>query len=364
MEQDLLNPNPTDPFCVISIYPLNCTKADNPECRGGGGGGASNAMYIFTILLGFVTLMTTMALVVHSFYRNERKLRKAVESNEFKEDDGAYADLQYAQETFGIMTRQALLYIAAFFITWIFVFVHIVFTQYGNGAEKGLLPVLRMIFQPLQGFFNLIIFTYHKISMVLRSDEDLTFVEALDEVFLHPNTLEDTVQIHNLEMVFNVHHKNHPLGRQKNDEEIGKSVDISDSGKASKAKSSDLIRSEHLASIGEEEKPKTYKYYGGQEFVHPFPDLQRKNKLLLSSLPADEIKGNIEDDLSIISNEPNDDGISFASKSIKTPIDLTEGPFIDHDSTNLSYPDARPIFSKASGGFSDLSGFPRKTNND
>jgi hypothetical protein len=87
MEQDLLNPNPTDPFCVISIYPLNCTKADNPECRGGGGGGASNAMYIFTILLGFVTLMTTMALVVHSFYRNERKLRKAVESNEFKEDD-------------------------------------------------------------------------------------------------------------------------------------------------------------------------------------------------------------------------------------------------------------------------------------
>jgi hypothetical protein len=366
MEQDLLNPNPTDPYCVINTYPLNCTNADNPECRGGGGGGASNAMYIFTILLGFVTLMITMALVVHSFYRNKQKLRKAVESNEFKEDDGAYADLQYAQETFGIMTRQALLYIAAFFITWIFVFVHIVFTQYGNGAEKGLLPVLRMIFQPLQGFFNLIIFAYHKISMVLRSDEDLTFVEALDEVFLHPNTLQDTVQIHNLEMVFNVHHSNHPLVvRQNNDEEIGKSVDISDSGKASKAKSSDLIRSEHLASIGEEEKPKTYKYYGGQEFVHPFPDLQRKNKLLLSSPPADEIKGNIEDDLSIISNEPNDDGISFASKSIKTPVDLTEGPFIDdEDSTNFSYPDARPIFSKASGSFSDLSGFPRKTNND
>ena len=36
IKEELLNPSPSYPFCVPNTYPLGCTKADNPECRGGG----------------------------------------------------------------------------------------------------------------------------------------------------------------------------------------------------------------------------------------------------------------------------------------------------------------------------------------
>jgi len=201
IKEELLNPSPTDPYCVPNTYPVDCTKADNPECRGGGGRGAFNPMYLSVITLAFFTLIITMALVVHSFYRNERKLRKAVKDNQIHEGDETYQVLQRAQETSGIITRQAVLYIAAFLITWIFGFVEFCFKETGDDTKNKFLPVLRMIFQPLQGFFNLIIFVYHKVQTLRRADDDLTVVEALEKVFLFPDQMEDKAAVSNLNIV-------------------------------------------------------------------------------------------------------------------------------------------------------------------
>jgi len=201
IKEELLNPSPTDPYCVPNTYPLDCTKTDNPECRGGGGRGGYNPTYLFAICSSFFTVIITMALVVHAFYRNERRLRKAAKGNEIKEGDAKYEALKRAQETTSIITWQALMYVAAFLITWIFGFVQFVLKETENQNEEGFMTISRMIFQPLQGFFNLIIFVYHKVQTLRHADDDLTVAEALEKVFFFPSRMEDRATVSNLNMV-------------------------------------------------------------------------------------------------------------------------------------------------------------------
>jgi hypothetical protein len=286
LNQELLNPNPSYPVCVSSTYPLDCTKADNPECRGDGGRGAFVPLFNCTITLFFFTLMITMALIVHSFYRNARSLRKALKDKPSQEIDAKYEALQYAQESSGIITRQALMYIAAFLITWVFGFVHSVFSISGND-NKELSSVLRLIFQPLQGLFNLVIFVYHKVCMCLRSDEDLTVGEAFGMVFLYPDEMEDSPQVHNLDFVFEdccgIDNKYAPQnsaveikleidgceedlrnGFQENsnlEAEGGHDIQL-DLKKASMAgASTDFVSIKEMTSMGDQEKCSKYKYY-------------------------------------------------------------------------------------------------------
>jgi hypothetical protein len=200
LNQELLNPSPSYPFCVANTYPLDCTKADNPECRGGGGRGALAPLFYCTIILFFFTLMITMALIVHSFYRNARSLRKALKGNPSQEVDAEYEALKRAQETSSIIGRQALMYIAAFLITWIFGFANFMWEETGNDNTE-LLSVLMIIFQPLQGLFNLIIFVYHKVQTLRHADYDLTVAEALEKLILFPSRMEDRATVSNLNMV-------------------------------------------------------------------------------------------------------------------------------------------------------------------
>jgi hypothetical protein len=288
LNQKLLNPNPSYPICDASTtYPLDCTKADNPECRGDGGSGAFVPLFYSTITLGFFTLVITMALIVHSFYRNAHSLRKALNEKPSKEIDAKYKALQYAQESSGIITRQALMYIAAFLITWVFGFVHSVLSVSGNNNNKELLTVLRMIFQPLQGLFNLVIFAYHKVCVNLRSDEDLTVGEAFRIVFLYPEEMEDSAQVHNLDFVFEdcygIDNKYAPehsnvveieMGIDGCDEDLSGfqengnleaegDHDIQlDLGKASMAgASTGFVSVEEMPSMGEQERCSKYKCY-------------------------------------------------------------------------------------------------------
>jgi hypothetical protein len=145
-----------------------------------------------------------MTLIVHSFYRNERKLRKAVKDKQIQEDDEEFQALLNAQQMSGIITRQALLYIAAFVLTWIFGFFEVVwYTDAIEVTDRGArtISILRIIFQPLQGLFNLMIFVYHKVHTHRNADESLTVSEAFAKIFLFPGQMEDQAMFSNLKMV-------------------------------------------------------------------------------------------------------------------------------------------------------------------
>lgn len=60
------------------------------------------------------------------------------------------------------MTVQAVSYVLAYFLTWIFVILSIIkyrrANETGNKSSLGTLRILVQIFLPLQGFFNLFVF--------------------------------------------------------------------------------------------------------------------------------------------------------------------------------------------------------------
>ena len=100
------------------------------------------------------------------------------------------------------------MFIAAFVISWIFGFFEVfsekeVIELTDGGART--LSTFRASFQHLQGFFNLDIFVYYKAFMLLRNDEDMTLAVAMNEIFLNPGEMEDSVQIHNLDVVLEDH---------------------------------------------------------------------------------------------------------------------------------------------------------------
>jgi hypothetical protein len=143
-----------------------------------------------------------------------------------------------------------------------------------------------MIFQPLQGFFNLIIFAYHKVNIVLLSDEDLTVGEAFGIVFLYPDEMEDSAQVHSLNFVLEDNYGIDRYAPQNSAVEIEMEIDGSeeylssflqedgnleneqgghdiqlDLEKASMAgASSDFVSIEEMTSMGEERCSK-YQYY-------------------------------------------------------------------------------------------------------
>ena len=306
IKDNLLNPSPVHPICMRHVYPDDCTKADNPECRGEGG--HDKGTYLFTLTLGFLILMITMALVVHSFYRNERKLRKAVKDNHIQEGDEAYKDLQHAQQSSSIIIRQALMYIAAFLITWILGFVQIAFLnehitdEHTTEHTSDTMFVLKMIFQPLQGFFNLIIFAFHKVYMILQSDEDTTFTEAVGIVFLHPDEMDDSVQLSNLDLVlegfYGIGGENNIVGMIDGSEVLSSPSNINlDTAGASSGKDSEVDESSVCVHIGQmssidEERNKAYKYYGDQNEVGLLPPGAKA-----SSSAANEGNISMDDDL-------------------------------------------------------------------
>jgi hypothetical protein len=339
------------PLCLPTNYPPGCTKDDNPDCRGGElGEGEEHQNDTTLVVIGlafFSILIITMALIVHSFYRNERKLLTAVKDDLIQENDDAYNELRHAQETSGIITRQALMYIVAFLITWAFAFIEFLWLKYANDPGDALiagLAALRLLFQSLQGLFNLIIFVYHKVCMILRSDEDMTVAEALDIVFLHPDIMEDLVLVQNLDFVFEDSEQlpqiNEGIGKSEArsgfkdvESEPGHGIQF-DSVNASMADSSVFVRNEGLSDIAEEERDNKYKYYSGQKVAVPI-GLYSINKL---SPRANEIKDSRDGALPSMLKGATDDGISFAlSSTVKTPSKKTNETFDEDNSTNLSY---------------------------
>ena len=209
IRQGLMNPSVNDSFCTPDKYPTGCSSDDNPKCRGGNGNDYEKFVLIYMISLGMSvgTLIITMGLIVHNFYRSEKNLKKKIQkqldeengNGEARDQAGPARDIYRAEKMTRVITKQALMYVSSFFFTWTFTFV----TFYWNdGGGPYFMQVLRMILQPLQGFFNMLIFFYHKVSTVRRLDEDLTVFEALHMIFFKPEKVGDVVAISSIDAIY------------------------------------------------------------------------------------------------------------------------------------------------------------------
>lgn len=230
---DLINPTPYESYCSSSHYPYRCQVNDDVECIRGN---TSVSATVTTLVnLGFAVnfgiMSTSMLIVICKFYKTERAARRCnnvsstmvnspvqrsgggVAAGSEDEGGGIIGGDATGEQPFsngndeainsdiqlGLtkeITIQASMYISAFILTFVFIILTLVETSPNTFpfAEIKSIQVLKVIFQPLQGFFNMLIFIYHKVSQVRRVEKDLDSTwEGLKVVFCQPRSIPEIV---------------------------------------------------------------------------------------------------------------------------------------------------------------------------
>jgi hypothetical protein len=88
------------------------------------------------------------------------------------------------KEEANVVTFQAFLYILAFFLTWIFTILIFL-------IDSDVIRYMKVIFQPLQGFTNAIIFLHHRVFNLKRSCPEIGFCEAIWKAIRFPRCVPE-----------------------------------------------------------------------------------------------------------------------------------------------------------------------------
>jgi len=213
MRSKIVNPSPYASFCYISSYPFHCNdpRYEDEQCIRGEGG--TKIFHYFLLTLGFLavtTLLISMALIIHFSWGIERtKKRRKMQSTGILSTDPEHFQTDEEASHYELtilLTKQALLYFGAFLLTWSWTLLNFWKGRDSHGYVKYTLGDNRLfqtfftIFHPLQGFYNLVIFVYHKM-WSLRRKSDIRAFEALILTFRSPGDVP-------LERVTNMTHVN------------------------------------------------------------------------------------------------------------------------------------------------------------
>ncbi len=190
--EDLLNPVPFYPYCAVGKYPMICDH-DSGNCALETDEKFVKNLRVF-LSAGIVIILTSLILVIAAVFKTELQTNRKKASRDEEEDagidndgdgDNNYSEYRETRETL----RQAFMYIAAFLMTWGWVFLAT--THNGSDEFYNVVDKLKMIFQPLQGFFNAFIFVYIKVFTLRRSDSRLSFWNAVKRVISSPSSVPE-----------------------------------------------------------------------------------------------------------------------------------------------------------------------------
>jgi len=224
---DLLNPQPFEPFCFVGSYPMGCNDNEDAVCIGGANSSRERQTILITAALYFsicVSAMTSsLALFVYKLYKISlaiTSLTKAITDNE-NSPQSPSNDIALAENSSeegsnertslavvlrvpppppvvevdnvdaleehlkGLNTLRSQLchgnmYIIAFILTWIWVLIDL--GPRRRASQSTSWPAyydhLKMIFLPLQGFLNALIFFSQKL-WVMRHSYDNNDTESV-----------------------------------------------------------------------------------------------------------------------------------------------------------------------------------------
>ena len=277
--QDGYNPTPHDPYCGPREYPMKCTLETDPDCRGSATINGVNPIVIafIVVVVAFVALIISMGLITTSYVGNERKIMRHLKTLDAPTDEEMTNSanglqynmfeeklkLQHARASRKAITRQAILYLSAFLLTWTWFIVEVI------TRNHNIIAMLRFVLQPSQGLFNLMIFLYHKVDVAMKDDEDLTLWEALQRVLRFPQeTSENLLLIHNLEFIGAWNISNVWAKASSYNMKEDKPVDMGNSKGSIKEIDPDLS----YASPHESSKLKSLDGFGDISFTHSDPD--------------------------------------------------------------------------------------------
>ena len=199
-----INPSFMEPICAFYPYPDGCT-ADENDCQSRINSKSMHFIWANIMFIAFLSLMLTTALIITSFRKEEKRLRtelcNSTNSNGFGDHSLLAERIIQAKLSRKVVTKQAIMYFVALALPSLSFFLY-----YSKiGKYSAVFSMIKMIFHPLQGFFNAGIFFYYKIRLLRKREVyGLTAVCAFVRLMKYPQDAPDDVIIGNIDFVLMV----------------------------------------------------------------------------------------------------------------------------------------------------------------
>ena len=201
---EMINAGPFETYCMAGVFAYPWTPCKGQEVERGSRSIAWaedlfnnwNAAFCGLVLLLQIVSMILILCTVHAHDTMEANLssesnKSSTQSQE--EEDHQESETNKRASTIKVIAVQASMYIIASLLTWSFT----VISLFWEKAEW--VSICKQLFNPLQGFLNAIIFVYHKVYTLRKSDIDLNFGEGLYKVLfethLVPEVLISSVRV-------------------------------------------------------------------------------------------------------------------------------------------------------------------------
>lgn len=200
--RDMFNPSPIAPWCSWDSYPHGCIDEENENlnyCIRGNGKDRNVLILMMmpVLVISFLTLLVSMTMILKNYSKSLKLLQKDREETHLHDDEEEALQFSIAKKaatTSKKISLQAIAYITSFLLTWIPLLL-----RFGI-KDSNTLEVLRLVFQPCQGFFHVVIFLLDKVDLVRTNNQDLDLstLKILKMVMCTPNEIEDDRPISNL----------------------------------------------------------------------------------------------------------------------------------------------------------------------
>lgn len=170
---------------MMELYPAECRSNNNVECIRGDKETYKQTWRVFqyflaiTVGLQISILIVTMLLIVHTTWSKKENIEISARPN-------------FSQRK--SVTLQAFMYICACLMTWIFAVL------FSSMPDNRTINALFLLFMPMQGFINLMIFMFHKV-YTYKVFHNSTALDSIKIFFTKPWKFPDRYFVSNIENI-------------------------------------------------------------------------------------------------------------------------------------------------------------------
>jgi len=213
LSRNLIHSLPYESFCTVAPIPNelgDCAKDENPwsPCENDRQDWTENIdkyneslnIVVYTVGANMMLIFLAMFIILWTAYKNYKEAKKRESLIQDTQQDliSDAAEVSEKQDSELLFTRvlvtQALMYIFVYFLTWFFMILPMMVPQtYGTPLTNEVWEICKTVFFPLSGFWNLMIFLYDKVQLVILSTNNKNVWQAIKTVVLSPADVPELI---------------------------------------------------------------------------------------------------------------------------------------------------------------------------
>ena len=205
LSRNLIHSHPYESFCTISPVPYengDCAEGENPWsiCEHGRQDSDWNDRFqkyndslnivVYAVSINLMLVFLPMFIILWTVYKSvkEGRIRESLIQDTEQDHISDVDEVSEQQDSeplpTGVLVTQALMYIFVYFLTWSFMVIPMMIPQ--GALTTKIFNICKTVLFPLSGFWNLMIFLYDKVQLVIMSTNDNNVWQAIKTVILSP----------------------------------------------------------------------------------------------------------------------------------------------------------------------------------